>query len=82
MEEGLVIAGITVAAGGAVLLRARLFPYGPCPRCSGCRGRGVGSTSKAYNRCGRSGCRGGERIRPISRVYKVWRDEDRARKEK
>lgn len=81
MEEALIAAGALAAAGGLMLVRARFWPYGPCPRCGGRRGRGVGSTGKAYSRCGKCGG-SGERVRPVSRVYKVWRDEDRARKKR
>jgi hypothetical protein len=73
------ILGAAGAAIGLVLARARFWPYGPCPACRGRRGRGRGSTDKAWNRCPRCGG-GGERIRPISRIYGKWREEDRARK--
>ena len=80
--------GLALAAGvliGAVflLVRARFWPYGPCPRCTGHRsqghgggGRGVGSTEKAYSRCGKCGGKR-ERVRPLARIYPKWREEAR-----
>ena len=68
-----------VAAGAVVVARTRWWPYGPCPRCRGRRGRGTGSTGGAYRKCG--ACKGsGERIRPMSRLlWARWREEARRR---
>jgi hypothetical protein len=79
MDDVLAATAIGVVVVGGVLVRARFWPYGPCPACKGRRGRGRGSTDKAWSRCPRCGG-GGERVRPISRIYGKWRDEDRARK--
>lgn len=79
MDDALGFAALAVAvAGVGVLLRARFWPYRPCPACKGRRGRGRGSTDEAYNRCRR--CRGrGEQVRPISRIYRKWREEAKRR---
>jgi len=66
----LVIAGLVVF----VAVRARFWPYGPCKSCRRRRGRGVGSTTDAYNRCRRCGGKG-ERIRPLARMWPRWREE-------
>ena len=78
MDDLLVVVAVAVAA---VLVRARYWPYGPCRACQGRRGRGRGSTPKAWDRCRK--CRGsGERIRLISRVYPRWRAVARKLKER
>ena len=42
-----------------VWLATRAFlPWGPCGRCAGRRGRGVGSSAKRWNRCRKCGGRG------------------------
>lgn len=57
-----------------LLFRARFWPMGPCWWCRGRAGRGLWSTKKAYNRC--HFCGGsGRRIRPISRIYRKWKEE-------
>lgn len=51
-----------------LLAWTRFFPYRPCWACRGRKGRGLGSTAKAYSRCRR--CAGsGERVRPLSRIW-------------
>lgn len=74
---------ILIAGAGAIvayfLVKARLWPYAPCPACQGRRGRGRGSTPRAYSRCRQ--CRGsGERIRPLARIYPRWNKEARRRR--
>jgi hypothetical protein len=49
-------AGALVLAGWLLLLA--LFPWGPCPRCKGRRGRGIGSTSTRWNHCRKCNRRG------------------------
>lgn len=71
-----IIAAVAAVAG--FLVRTRYWPYGPCPRCAGRRGRGFLSRPRAYNRCGR--CDGGERIRPLSMIWPRWREEAARRK--
>ncbi len=75
----LVLAAFTLAAGGAVLLRGRFWPYGPCRSCQGRKGRGAGSTAEAYNRCRRCGG-SGERIRLAAMAWPRHREELRRRK--
>jgi hypothetical protein len=70
----LIVAPAAVLAVAGVLIWARFFPYRPCPSCRGRRGRGLGSTARAYNRCRRCGG-SGEQIRPISRIYRKWNEE-------
>lgn len=72
-----------------LLVRARWWPLGPCPRCTrkgrGKAGRGAGSGGQAWNRCGRCGG-SGERIRPLSLIWPqhraaaAKRKRDRSRK--
>ena len=45
-----VTAGVLLGAA-FLLARARWWPLGPCPRCSGRAGRSLGSTKRAYGRC-------------------------------
>ena len=78
------ITGLYFTAGAAfglvfLLVRAWFWPYGPCPRCEGRRGRNRGSTAKAYGRCGKCGGKG-ERVRPLARIWPRWREEARNRK--
>jgi hypothetical protein len=51
----LLIALPVLAAGYAAWLA--VAPYGPHRRCAGRAGKGIGSTSRAWNHCR---CRGGE----------------------
>jgi len=75
----LILIAIAALAAAAFLAWTYWWPLGPCPRCAGRRGRGWGSTPRAYNRCGR--CDGGERIRPLSLTWPVHRTEARRRRE-
>lgn len=72
----LAILALTVVV---VVIRARFWPYGPCPACQGRRGRGIGSRPQAYNRCGRCGGKG-ERIRPLALMWARHREEAKRRK--
>ena len=73
----------TAVAVVFLLVRARFWEYGPCPRCTrkgrGKAGRGLGSGGRAWNRCGACGGKG-ERVRPLARIYPRWREDARARK--
>jgi hypothetical protein len=72
---------IVLAAGLAfVLIRTRFWPNGRCPACQGRKGRGPGSTDRAFSRCGRCGG-SGERIRPLARIWPQHRAEARKRKQ-
>jgi hypothetical protein len=75
------IAAAVVTAGLAV--RARFYPWGPCPRCTrkgrGKAGRGLGSGGTAWNRCGRCGG-SGERIRPAALIWPRHRQAARQRR--
>ena len=66
-----------VAAVAFVLVRSRFWPNGRCPACRKRKGRGIGSTDQAFNRCGRCGG-SGERIRPLARIWPVHREAARA----
>ena len=47
---------LLVAAGAAWWLASRwLWPYRPCPRCQGHRGRNAGSTASRWGKCPRCG---------------------------
>lgn len=63
---------LAIAAGAAAVIwiaRLAVLPFGPCPRCRGRKGRGAGSTGRAFRKCGR--CDGkGERIRPGARTVR------------
>ncbi len=77
----LVVTLIAVAVTAAFLVRARYWPYGPCPRCRDRGGHGWASTSEAYNRC--RVCGGSrERIRPLALIWGVHREEARRLREK
>lgn len=70
---------LTVTAAVAVaawLAWARWFPYGPCPACRRRRrGRGLGSTARAWSHC--RVCGGsGEMLRLSARVWRRWRNHD------
>jgi hypothetical protein len=80
MAAWLIITGAAAVAAGVPLVRARFWPYGPCPACQDRRGRSRGSTARAWNRCPRCGGRG-ERVRPLSRIYPRWREEHRRQAE-
>lgn len=72
---------LTLAAAAVVavpLVRARFFPYAPCPSCQRRRGRGRGSRPEAYSRCRKCGG-SGERIRPLALIYARHREERRRR---
>lgn len=63
----LLLALACVGYAAWVAVRARLFPYGPCPRCRGRRGKGIGSTSTAWSKCGQ--CKGsGTQVRLVARL--------------
>ena len=81
MAGWLVLAAAAAVAVGVPLVRARFWPYGPCPTCQGRRGRSRGSTGSAWNRCTRCGG-SGARIRPLARIYPRWREEHRKRTER
>jgi len=61
---------ITAAAVAVVwITRLAVLPFGPCPACRGRKGRGLGSSARAFRKCGR--CDGaGERIRPGARTIR------------
>jgi hypothetical protein len=65
---------VLAAAGAVVLVRGRFWLYARCRVCQGRKGRGAGSTDRAYSRCHHCGG-SGERIRPTARLWKRWRDE-------
>ena len=78
---------LILAAAVAVvflLVRARFWPWGPCPWCTrkgrGKAGRGIGSTDQAFSRCGRCGG-SGERIRPLALLWPQHRETARKRKQ-
>ena len=79
----LLIIAVLAAALAFVLARSRFWPNGRCPACRGRKGRGIGSTDRAFNRCGRCGG-SGERIRPLARIWPQHRETARqaARKRK
>jgi hypothetical protein len=70
---------VAAVAAGALLVRSRFWPYGRCPACRRRKGRGIGSTDQAYNRCGRCGG-SGERIRPLALIWPQHRAAARKRK--
>ena len=72
----LLIVAVLAAALAFVLVRSRYWQYGRCPRCRSRKGRGVGSTDQAFNRCGRCGG-SGERIRPLARIWPAHRQAAR-----
>jgi hypothetical protein len=74
-------AALAAAAGvAAFLIRTRYWPYGPCPACTGRRGKGPLSTDSAYNR--RCKCGGkGERIRPLALIWPKHRAEAQRRRD-
>lgn len=65
-------AGLAGVAGAAWLVRARFWPYGPCPACRGRRGRGIASTSTSWSHCHRCGG-SGEVLRLSAKVWRRWR---------
>jgi hypothetical protein len=75
----LLITVVLAAALVFVLVRSRFWPHGPCPACRGRRGRGIGSTDRAFSRCGRCGG-SGERIRPLALIWPQHRAVARKRK--
>jgi hypothetical protein len=62
-----------------VLIRTRFWPYGRCPSCRGRKGRGAGSTDRAFSSCGRCGG-SGERVRPLAYIWPQHRAAARKRK--
>ena len=50
---------------GCIIASYAIWPYEACPGCKGRRGRGPGSTSRAWSRCKQCGGRG-ERVRFVS----------------
>jgi hypothetical protein len=64
----LILTLAAVAAVTAWLLRLRWWPYGRCPACQGRKGRGTGSSPRAWSRCSRCGG-SGERLRPGARIW-------------
>jgi hypothetical protein len=75
----LLIAAALAAALVFVLVRTRFWPNGRCPSCRGRKGRGIGSTDRAFSRCGRCGG-SGERIRPLALIWPRHREAARKRK--
>ena len=63
-----VVLAVAAVAAAYWLIHLRTHPYGPCPSCRGRRGRGVGSTGRAWSRCYRCGG-SGERLRPGARLW-------------
>jgi hypothetical protein len=76
----LLIAAVLAAALVFVLVRSRFWPNGRCPFCRGRKGRGIGSTDRAFSRCGRCGG-SGERIRPLALIWPRHRETARKRKQ-
>jgi len=64
----LVVVGAVVLAVAFWALRLCWFPYGPCRACQGRRGRGMGSTARAYSRCHWCGGKG-ERLRTGAKMW-------------
>jgi hypothetical protein len=75
----LLIIAVLAAALAVVLVRTRFWPNGRCPACQGRKGRGIGSTDQAFNRCRRCGG-SGERIRPLAYIWPQHRAVARKRK--
>jgi hypothetical protein len=75
----LLIVAVLAAALAFALTRSRFWPYGRCPACRGRKGRGIGSTDRAFSRCGRCGG-SGERIRPLALIWPQHREAARKRK--
>lgn len=73
---GWVLAVAGAAAVVAFLVRTRYWPYGPCPRCKGRKGRGWLSSADAFNHRCRCGGKG-ERVRPLSLIWARHRAEAR-----
>jgi hypothetical protein len=72
----LLIVAVLAAALAFVLVRSRFWYLGRCPRCRGRKGRGIGSTEQAFNRCGRCGGKG-ERVRPLALIWPRHRETAR-----
>jgi hypothetical protein len=73
------IVAVLAAAMVVVLVRTRFWPNGRCPACRSRKGRGIGSTDQAFNRCRRCGG-SGERIRPLAYIWPQHRAAARKRK--
>lgn len=68
---------------GLLVVQARFWPYGPCPWCHRRRGRGPGSTRRAFSRCRH--CDNGVRVRPLAQIWPRHRRQaaaDAARRRK
>jgi hypothetical protein len=71
---GIAVVVIVLAAAWAV--RARIWPYGKCPRCGG-TGKNRGSTGQRWGKCRRckgSGTRQRLGTRPVQKVLGRKRD--------
>lgn len=75
----LLIVAVLAAALVFVLVRSRFWPNGRCPACRGRKGRGIGSTDRAFSRCGHCGG-SGEQIRPLALIWPQHRETARKRK--
>jgi len=76
----LLIAAVLAAALVFVLVRSRWWHLGPCPHCRGRKGRGIGSTVQAFNRCRWCGGKG-ERVRPLALIWARHRETARKLKQ-
>lgn len=83
MNAALIIILVITAVIGFVVIRARFYPYGPCPACTrkgrGKAGRSLGSGGRAWSKCSRCGG-SGERIRPLAKIWPKHRAEALERK--
>jgi hypothetical protein len=61
---------------GCIIASYAIWPYGPCPSCKGRRGRGPGSTRRAWSQCKRCGGRG-EQVRFVSGLIRPDLVKDR-----
>ena len=71
---------LVIAVVVFLLVRGRFWPWGRCPSCRGRKGRGIGSTDRAFNRCGHCGGKG-ERIRPLAMLWLRHRETARKLKQ-
>jgi hypothetical protein len=71
---------IALAVTAVLAVRSRFWPWARCRACQGRKGRGAGSTDRAYNRC--YWCGGsGERVRPLALIWPQHRAKARQLKE-